>query len=161
MSLLLSLRNNRGSVINLAMLILLALTSVGFGAVNASTTEVKIAYNHMQRQKVLFAAESGWNVALAWLDSQYPLITENMGMEVIGEEIGFSTGTSGSPQLFQLPGGNSYSADIVFAGARNVPGYSSEFKRYSYAITAQSTGARHALAEIMVVGGKIDYAGGY
>lgn len=161
MSVFLSLKNNRGSVINLALLLLLAMTSVGFSAVNASTTDVKIAYNHMQRQKVLFAAESGWNVAFTWLDSQYPLITENMGMEVIGEEIGFSTGVAGSPQLFQLPGGSSYSAGIVFAGARNAPGYSADFKKYSYAITSQSTGARQAMAEIMVVGGKIEYVGGY
>lgn len=51
--------NQRGSVINVALLILLLLAVIGFAVSQTSTTDVKIAGNFKAAQLAFYAAEAG------------------------------------------------------------------------------------------------------
>ena len=144
-----------------AMLIMFLLTILGVSAIRTSTTEVRIAANERLHKSAFYAAESGWRLAVGWLDGQYPLVTANTGTDLSGANLMLSSGKYGSSD--SVPQGNqtSYTADAEFLSAVIAPGYSTDFRRFLYEITATGSGARNAGAELAVTAGKVEYTGGY
>ncbi len=61
------LNNENGSVIVVAVMLLVLLTLVGISSTNSSTTEVQIATNNQNYQVEFYLADSGWRQAGAWL----------------------------------------------------------------------------------------------
>lgn len=76
-----TLKNEAGSVIVAAMLILVLLTIIGIAATSTSNTELNITSNAQLHKMAFFTAESGWHVMADWLDDQYPLPTVNLGSD--------------------------------------------------------------------------------
>ena len=74
-------KNNDGSVIVAAMLILVLLTIIGISATSMSNSELNITSNAQLHKMAFFTAESGWHVMADWLDDQYPLPTVNLGSD--------------------------------------------------------------------------------
>ncbi len=64
------LNNDKGSVIIVAIIILALLTIVGISGTSTSTIEVRIATNGQDHQLDFYVADSGWNDAAMFLESQ-------------------------------------------------------------------------------------------
>jgi hypothetical protein len=75
------IKNERGSVMVAALLVLLLLTIIGISAIRTSNTELNITVNTQLHKMAFFMAESGWHVMTDWLDDQYPLPTLNLASE--------------------------------------------------------------------------------
>ena len=75
------LKNENGSVIVAAMLILVLLTIIGISATSISNSELNITSNTQLHKMSFFVAESGWHVMTDWLDDQYPLPTVDLGSD--------------------------------------------------------------------------------
>lgn len=87
--------NQRGSVINVALLILLLLTVVGFAVSQTSTTDVKISGNYRAAQLAFYAAEAG----RAFVESDSDLY-------------GGSNVTAGTGVTFPVAGNDSITEDM-------------------------------------------------
>lgn len=62
------LKNEHGSTIILAILILVFLTIIGISAINTSTFESQIVGNEHRYQIDFYVADSGWKEAAMWLN---------------------------------------------------------------------------------------------
>ncbi|MBN1932203.1 MAG: pilus assembly PilX N-terminal domain-containing protein [Desulfobacterales bacterium] len=144
------LKNEKGSTIVISLMILVLLTVIGISATHTSTVETLISTNDLFNKITFYAAESGWQISVNWLDSQYPLSTIDGGLDMTGGAIGFTNAKFGVPDTFQLASNNGFSAKVSFAGANNVPGYSTEFKRYRYEVESTGRGPRDSEATIEV-----------
>lgn len=76
-----TLKNEAGSVIVAAMLILVLLTIIGISAISTSNSELNITTNTQLHKMSFWVAESGWHVMTDWLDGQYPLPTVDLGSD--------------------------------------------------------------------------------
>ena len=76
-----TLKNENGSVIVAALLVLVLLTIIGISAISTSNTELGITANAQLHKMSFFVAESGWHVMTDWLDDQYPLPTVDLGSD--------------------------------------------------------------------------------
>lgn len=63
------LKNDRGSTIIVAVLILVFLTIIGISAINTSTFEMQIVGNEHRYQIDFYVADSGWKEGAMWLES--------------------------------------------------------------------------------------------
>lgn len=135
--------NQEGSTIVIALIVLVVVTIIGVFAINTSITEKKISTNQLLHKLAFYCAESGWEFMVNWLDDQYPHITSTVN------------------QNGNLTDCN-YAAQSDFAGVEhNLPGYSTEFKRYLYSVSSTGTTERGSSSDITVTAGKIVYVGGY
>jgi hypothetical protein len=102
-----------------------------------------------------YAAESGWQTSLNWLDAQYPAVTQNLGWDEDSET--FIEANYNNPHSIVLAEDNDtdYSAKIEFVGTRVVPGYGTNFRRFNYRVNSVGTGPGNARSEVSVVAGKI------
>ncbi|MGD8433707.1 MAG: PilX N-terminal domain-containing pilus assembly protein, partial [Syntrophobacterales bacterium] len=69
-----NIANDRGSALVIALLVLVLLTLMGISATTTSTIEVQMAGNEKFLDMAFYAAESGWQTSLNWLDRQYPAV---------------------------------------------------------------------------------------
>ncbi len=61
-------KNEDGSAIILALLILMVVTVLGISAINTSTIEIQIAANDKNYKRDFYVAEAGWKIAADWLE---------------------------------------------------------------------------------------------
>jgi hypothetical protein len=145
-----TIANDRGSVLVAALLVLVLLTLMGISAI-----EVQMAGNEKFHDMAFYAAESGWQTSLNWLDRQYPGVTENLGWD---EESGtFVPANYNTPDYIVLAEDNDteYSVKIEFVGTGAVPGYGTNFRRFNYRVNSVGIGPGKARSEVSVVAGKI------
>jgi hypothetical protein len=150
-----TLANDRGSVLVIALLVLVLLTLIGISATTTSTTEVQMAGSEKVYEMAFYAAESGWQTSLNWLDRQYPAVTQNLGWDQGSET--FVEANFNTPDYVVLARDNdtSYSMKIEFVGTRSVPGYGTNFRRFNYRVDSVGIGPGNARSEVRVVAGKI------
>ena len=149
------LTNEKGSALILALLILVLLTLMGISATTTSTIEVQMAGNEKFHDMAFYAAESGWQTSLNWLDSQYPAVTQNLGWDKTSET--FVEANYNTPDSMVLAEDNDteYAVKIEFVGTRAVPGYGTNFRRFNYRVDSTGIGPGNARSEVRVVAGKI------
>ncbi len=75
--------NEEGSVLVIAMMILVLLTLIGMSISNISTIEVEIAGNERSHKRTFYAAEAGIGHAIATLQDQFA--TNNMALLAAGQ----------------------------------------------------------------------------
>jgi hypothetical protein len=155
-----NIANDRGSALVLALLVLVLLTLMGISATTTSTIEVQMAGNDKFHEMAFYAAESGWQEALNWLDRQYPGKTENL----YWDGATFSPrGDGDSPAFILLADDNNtgYYIKIDFAGTTPVSGYGTDFRRFNYRVNSVGMGPGNARSELSVTAGKVFDTGGY
>jgi hypothetical protein len=176
-------KNDDGSVMVAALLILVLITIIGISATTMSNSELNIASNAQLHRMAFFTAESGWHVMTDWLDDSYPLPTVNLGSDdfegtdgidndgdgltdELDEYILFTTAKSGSPDMLPFSDSKSdyqYGVTAVYNGAGIAPGWDpTMFLRFNYQITSTaSVPARieSAVSQITVTTGKIENIG--
>lgn len=64
------LRNQDGTIMVVALLILLLLTLQGIATINSSSVDVKIVGNEKRYFQDFYVADSGWREGLDWLDTK-------------------------------------------------------------------------------------------
>jgi hypothetical protein len=150
-----TIANDRGSALVLALLVLVLLTLMGISATTTSTIEVQMAGSEKVYDMAFYAAESGWQTSLNWLDNQYPGVTQNLGWDEDSET--FIEANYNNPHSIVLAQDNDtdYSVKIEFVGTRAVPGYGTNYRRFNYRVHSVGTGPSNARSEVSVVAGKI------
>jgi hypothetical protein len=153
------LTNDKGSALVVALLILVLLTLMGISATTTSTIEVQMAGNEKFHDMAFYAAESGWQTSLNWLDRQYPGITDKVGWDESATPLPtFSPGAKyDDPDPIELAEDNvtKYAVKIEFVGTAPVPGYGTNFRRFNYKVDSTGIGPANARSEVRVVAGKI------
>jgi len=154
-----TIANDRGSALVVALLVLVLLTLMGISATTTSTIEVQMAGNEKFHDMAFYAAESGWQTSLNWLDRQYPGITEKVGWDESATPLStFSPGAKydhPDPIVLAEDNDTEYSVKIEFVGTRAVPGYGTNFRRFNYRVNSVGVGPGNARSEVSVVAGKI------
>lgn len=150
-----SIANDRGSALVIALLVLVLLTLMGISATTTSTIEVQMAGNEKFHDLAFYAAESGWQTSLNWLDRQYPAVTENLGWDE--DAVNFEQTKYNDPDRILLADDNDtrYAVKIEFVGTKAVPGYGTNFRRFNYRVNSTGFGPGNARSEVSVVAGKI------
>ena len=86
------IKNNRGSAIIVALLLLVTLTIIGFTATNTSVFESTIVGNEHRYQIDFYVADSGWKEGAMWLDNGAgPPASVNPNADNIVKNYGFNT----------------------------------------------------------------------
>lgn len=86
------LKNDRGSTIIIAVMILVFLTIIGIAANNTSIFESKIVGNDHRYQIEFYVADSGWKQGAMWLESLAgPPAKANPGTDRVVKNFGFNT----------------------------------------------------------------------
>lgn len=86
------LKNETGSIIVIALLILAVLTIIGLTAASNSTHESQFVRNEHLYQKDFYLADSGWKEAAMWLEnSSGPPAGANLVNDNIVKNFGFNT----------------------------------------------------------------------
>ena len=89
---LISLKNEKGSIIVIALMILTVLTILGMSAASNSIYESQIIRNENLYYSDFYIADSGWKEAAMWLESSGgPPATVNPGGDTIVKNFGFNT----------------------------------------------------------------------
>jgi PilX N-terminal len=98
--------NQHGSVINVALLILILIFLIGIGLSRMSTTDIKIANNIKQDTTTFYGADAG-------LDAAGEMIEQNIGCITGFDDT--PTSTDGLPAGEEIIGGYFYVKDLAFA----------------------------------------------
>ena len=118
-----------------------------------------MAGNEKLHDLAFYAAESGWQTSLNWLDRQYPAVTENLGWDENATPLPtFSPGAKyDQPDPIVLADDNDteYAVKIEFVGTSAVPGYGTNFRRFNYRVDSTGIGPSNARSTVRVVAGKI------
>lgn len=86
------IKNNRGSAIIVALLLLVTLTIIGVAAINTSVFESRISGNEHRYQIDFYVADSGWKEGAMWLDNAAgPPATVNPNADNITKNYGLNT----------------------------------------------------------------------
>jgi len=137
------LKNEKGSAIIAAMMILVLLTIIGIAATNTSTYESQIIGNEHRYQIDFYVADSGWKEGAMWLEnSGAPPSNANPGTSNIVRNWGNAAGSDPPPNIqdvINTPDNNSLSMYAVpywyqleYVQDRIVPGSGSGWREFSY-----------------------------
>ncbi len=161
------LKNEQGSTIVVALLVLVFLTIIGIAATNTSIFESQIVGNEHRYQIDFYAADSGWKEGAMWLEGLAgPPPEVNPGTDSIVKNFGFNTAPA-DPAPTDLgtltPDNNSLSQygipywyQIEYAGDGTVAGSGKGSREFSYRTTSNANQTQ----EIEVIVSKI-YKVGY
>ena len=145
-----SSRNQRGSVLMIAMFVLIVLSLLGVALLSLSGTESNIAYNQLWTEGAFASAEAGAQTGLNQLSANTGTSTQAIPVTAIG------TGT----YTYQFRSGRRADAGpqpLQFIGTRVEAGYSiaigtgynpSGYAFNSYQINATGSGPRNAQREV-------------
>ena len=150
-----TIANDRGSALVVALLVLVLLTLMGISATTTSTIEVQMAGNEKVHDMAFYAAESGWQTSLNWLDRQYPGVTQNLGWDEDSQTFVVENYNTSDYIVLADDNDTEYSVTIAFVGTRAVPGYGTNFRRFNYMVDSTGLGPGHARSKVRVVAGKI------
>ena len=146
-------RNDRGSILMIAMFIMLVLSLLGSALLSLSSIEHNMAYNGLWAEGAFSAAEAGIQTGLNQLSPNPAGATQAIPVTAIGTGIytyqfRSGQGTDAGPQ------------PLVFRGSRIEKGYNiavgtgynpSGYAFHSYQIDATGTGPRSAMRELEVL----------
>lgn len=146
-------RNQRGSVIMIALLVMIVLSLLGVALLTLSGTEHNIAYNALWFEGAFAAADAGVQTGLSQLSANATTSIAAIPVTAIG------TGT----YTYQFRSGHRTDPGpepLVFMGTRVATGYSlaigtgynpSGYAFYSYRINATGSGPHNAQREVEVL----------
>ena len=163
-----SIANDRGSALVVALLVLVLLTLMGISATTTSTIEVQMAGNEKFHEMAFYAADSGWQEALNWLDRQHPGVTwkymdwdgENF-FEFDGDFTDFTKDAGALVTLLAEDNHTEYYLKIESVGTTPVAGYGSDYRRLNYRVNSVGMIPGNARSELSVIVGKVFDMGVY
>ena len=141
------LRDQRGSVIVIALIILVILIIIGTVIINLSGTEVTIAANQRDHKKAFYAAESGRGYVVSKTELYHDEnVTINTGLH-------FPSHTDPSEKV-AIDAEQQFNGIVIYTGSSEPPrgsGYEvGKFKAHQYKIISNGYGPRNAKSVIEV-----------
>jgi len=146
-------RNDRGSILMIAMLVMLALSLLGSALLSLSAIEYNMAYNGLWAEGAFSAAEAGIQTGINQLSPNPAIATQAVPVTAIGTGIytyqfrsGQGTDPGPQPQVFR---GSRIERgyNIAIGTGYNPSGYGF----HSYQIDATGTGPRSSMRELEVL----------
>jgi len=160
-----TIANDRGSALVVALLVLVLLTLMGISATTTSTIEVQMAGNEKFHDMTFYAAESGWQRALNWLDQQYPAVTWKYMDWDGGRFIEFNDDFAKDAGKVFNPlaedNNTEYYLKAESVGTTPVAGYGSDYRRLNYRVNSVGMIPGNARSELSVIVGKVFDMGVY
>ncbi len=102
-----ALRNEKGTVLIIALLALLLLTIIGISAITSTTTDIQIASNEKAHNMAFYAADAGIEVGRAVLNALKNDDGGNWDNLLAGQQlVGQAAGTTTLDQVIASGGGN-------------------------------------------------------
>ena len=150
-------RNQRGSVLMIALFVLIVLSLLGVALLTLSGTEQNIAYNALWTEGAFAAAEAGIQTGLNQLSANAATSTQKF--PTVGTYVDLPTGTY-TYQFRSGPKTATAPQDLTFKGTRVETGYSiaigtgynpSGYAFHSYQINATGKGPKNAQRELEVL----------
>lgn len=153
-------KNEQGSTIIVAMLILVILTIIGISAINTSKFEAQIAGNEHRYQIDFYVADSGWKEAAMWLNGlAEPPVEVNSGSDRVVKNFGSGTAPDDPAPTVQDVVGNPDNTDfsqygvpywyqVEYVGDTWVGGESGGVRQFTYRMI--SNGNQTQEVEVMV-----------
>jgi Tfp pilus assembly protein PilX len=150
-------RNQRGSVIMIALFVMIVLSLLGVALLTLSGTESNIAYNALWSEGAFAAAEAGIQTGLSQISAN--TATSVKPIPQVGPYLSIGSGT----YTYQYRSGHRSDTGpqpLVFKGVRFESGYSiaigtgynpSGYTFNNYLINATATGPRNAQRELEVL----------
>ena len=152
------LKNEKGSVTVLAVVLLMLLTLLGMAAIGTSSIETQIAGNEARYKLAFYAAESA-SAYVAWHPDLYG--PDNI---TTGDPHFFPNSTTGaayvqyttqqSPQNIDAAGTQSFEGQVNYTGSSTPPrgsGYSAgSFRAHQYQMTCNGYGTNNASENLMI-----------
>jgi hypothetical protein len=137
------LKDEAGSVLVAALMVLVLLTIVGISAMNNSTTESQLATNTLLYERAFYSAEAGFEHAKGVL--KVPYNEQNQSNIAVGNPGNWTFALNGSGVIQGLPaaqdcepldaGGNCSGGDVVGDFAGGVVLLNSDLEGISYTVT--------------------------
>ena len=140
-------RNQRGSVLMIAMFVLIVLSLLGMALLTLSGTESNIAYNGLWAEGSLAAADAGVQTGLNQLSANPTTSIQAIPVTAIGGTYQFRSGhrADAGPQPLTFKGTRLESGySIAIGTGYNASGYAFQ----SYQINATGSGPKNAQREI-------------
>jgi PilX N-terminal len=152
------LKNEKGSVTVLAVVLLMLLTLLGMAAISTSSIETQIAGNEVRHKLAFYAAESA-AAYVAWHPDLYG--PDNI---TSGDPHYFPNSTSGaayvqnttqqSPQPIDAAGTQSFEGQVSYTGSASPPrgsGYSAgTFRAHQYQMICNGHSSNNAFETLMI-----------
>ena len=144
------IRRDRGSVLMIALFIMIALSILGVALLTLSGTESNISYNGLWAEGAFNAAEAGIQTGLDKLSANAAASAQAIPVTTIGSAYQFRSGHRADPG----------SQPFLFRGERGEAGYSlavgtgynpSGYAFHSYQINSTGSGPRNAQREVEVL----------
>jgi hypothetical protein len=139
------LKNENGSVLLIAVLILIALTVVGISAISTSTIDIQISGNDKFHKMAFFAADAGVSYVAGHPDLYGPDNT-TPGGQLTFPDINDATITYALSNQLQFNG------NVPYVGKTNLPrgsGYSAgTYKAINYQVVSASTGTSNGAGSV-------------
>lgn len=142
-----SIRRDRGSVLMIAMFVLIVLSLLGVALLTLSGTESNIVYNDLWSEGSFAAADAGIQTGLNQLAANPATATQAIPVTAIGGTYQFRSGhrADAGPQPLLFKGSRVESGySIAIGTGYNASGYAFQ----SYQINATGTGPKNAQREI-------------
>ena len=157
------LKNEHGSTIIIAILILVFLTIIGISAINTSTFESQIVGNEHRYQIDFYVADSGWKEAAMWLNGQAGAPAEvNPGSDRVVKNFGSGTAPADPAPTVQDVVGNPdntnlsqygvpYWYQVEYVGDTWMAGEGKAVREFTYRMTSNANQIQEV--EVMVTKG--------
>jgi hypothetical protein len=127
------IHNQNGSVVIVALAMLVILTIIGFSASNTATIEMHLSTNTLLYERAFYAAESGMEHAVGLLT--IPFVQQNTASLASGAAADWDFALVGATDSFPVDGGGNPAPDGVGDFAGGVVWIASELDGISYTVT--------------------------
>ncbi len=146
------LKKEEGSILAIALMILVFLTLIGIAVTRTAQIEVRVAHNERVYERVFYVADSGWNEGALWLDDPTraaappPTVNTDLsdqtvrnfgdgGTDVTNDD--FPSGTEDG-SLDGIP----YWYRVTYVGSEHLPGSGKEYRGFTYRVTSNADGTQ-------------------
>ncbi len=127
------IHNENGSIIIVALAMLVILTIIGFSASNMATVEIHMSTNTLLYERAFYAAESGMEHAVGLL--RIPFVQQNTASLASGAAADWDFALAGANDSFPVDGGGNPVPDGVGDFEGGVVWIASELDGISYTVT--------------------------
>jgi len=151
----LQLDNEKGSVMALAVVLLVLLTILGIAVLTSSSIDTQIAGNELRHKLAFYAAESA-TAYVTWSPDLYgpDNITAGTPHYFPNNTVPYVGITSGLPTALSMNANQSYNGEVDYEGLLSPPrgsGYSvGKFKAHQYQMVCNGYSSKETVKNIMV-----------
>ena len=145
------LKKEEGSILAIALMIMVFLTLIGIAVTRTAQIEVRVAHNERVYERVFYVADSGWKEGALWLDNTWaaappPAVNTDLSDQTVrnfgdgGTDVTNDDLPSGTEDgsLDEIP----YWYRVTYVGSEHLPGSGKEYRGFTYRVTSNAGGTQ-------------------